>query len=32
MIYGMELPDSILRKVYHENAEKIFAMYDGENK
>ena len=31
MIYGMELPDSILEKVYHKNAEKIFAMYRGEN-
>jgi predicted TIM-barrel fold metal-dependent hydrolase len=25
MIYGMGLPDSILAKVYHGNAEKIFA-------
>jgi predicted TIM-barrel fold metal-dependent hydrolase len=32
MIYGMELPDSILEKVYHKNAEKIFAMYRGENR
>jgi predicted TIM-barrel fold metal-dependent hydrolase len=27
MIYGMGLPDKILEKVYHKNAEKIFAMY-----
>jgi predicted TIM-barrel fold metal-dependent hydrolase len=32
MIYGMELPDSILEKVYHKNAEKIFAMYHGEKR
>jgi gluconolactonase len=28
-IYGMALPDKILEKVYHRNAEKIFAMYRG---
>jgi predicted TIM-barrel fold metal-dependent hydrolase len=28
-IYGMELPDSILEKVYHKNAEKIFAQFKG---
>ena len=32
MIYGMELPDSILEKVYHKNAEKIFTMYRGKNR
>jgi predicted TIM-barrel fold metal-dependent hydrolase len=32
MIYGMELPDSVLEKVYHKNAEKIFAMYHGEKR
>jgi predicted TIM-barrel fold metal-dependent hydrolase len=32
MIYGMELPDSILEKVYHKNAEKIFALYHGEQR
>ncbi len=32
MIYGMGLPDGILEKVYHGNAEKIFAMYHGEKK
>jgi hypothetical protein len=32
MIYGIELPDSILEKVYHKNAEKIFAMYRGEHR
>jgi uncharacterized protein len=26
-IYGMELPDSVLEKVYHKNAEKIFAQF-----
>jgi len=26
-IYGMELPDGILEKVYHKNAEKIFAKF-----
>jgi len=29
MIYGMKLPDSILEKVYHANAERVFAMYRG---
>jgi predicted TIM-barrel fold metal-dependent hydrolase len=29
MIYGLALPDSILEKVYHANAEKIFTMYRG---
>jgi hypothetical protein len=24
MIYGMELPDPVLEKVYHLNAEKVF--------
>jgi uncharacterized protein len=28
-IYGMELPDSVLERVYHKNAEKIFAQYKG---
>jgi uncharacterized protein len=28
-IYGLELPDEILKKVYAENAEKIFAQYKG---
>src|SRR5438552_4770536 len=26
-IYGMELPDSVLEKVYHKNAERIFAQF-----
>jgi predicted TIM-barrel fold metal-dependent hydrolase len=30
-IYGVALPDKILEKLYHKNAEKIFAMYRGEN-
>ena len=29
-IHGMALPGKILEKVYHKNAEKIFAMYRGE--
>ncbi len=28
-IYGMELPDSVLEKVYHKNAEKMFAQFHG---
>jgi predicted TIM-barrel fold metal-dependent hydrolase len=32
MIYGMELADPILEKVYHKNAEKILAMYHGEKR
>jgi predicted TIM-barrel fold metal-dependent hydrolase len=32
MIYGMGLPDGILEKVYHGNAEKIFAMYRGDKR
>lgn len=28
-IYGMALPDNILEKVYHKNADKIFAQYKG---
>jgi len=27
MIYGMELPDAVLEKVYHKNAEKILAQF-----
>jgi predicted TIM-barrel fold metal-dependent hydrolase len=29
-IYGLGLPDGILKKVYHENAEKIFAQFRGD--
>jgi predicted TIM-barrel fold metal-dependent hydrolase len=32
MIYGMGLPDAVLEKVYHGNAEKIFSMYHGEKR
>jgi uncharacterized protein len=32
MIYGMELPDAVLEKVYHGNAEKIFSLYHGVNR
>jgi hypothetical protein len=28
-IYGMGLPDKVLEKVYHANAERIFAEYKG---
>lgn len=28
-IYGMELPDSVLEKIYHKNAEKMFAQFRG---
>ena len=28
-IYGMELPDAVLEKVYHKNAERIFAQFKG---
>jgi predicted TIM-barrel fold metal-dependent hydrolase len=27
MIYGMELPDPVLEKVYHLNAEKVFLQF-----
>ena len=30
-IYGMELPDGVLEKVYHKNAEKVFAQFKGSN-
>lgn len=30
-IYGLELPDDVLRKIYHLNAEKIFAQFPGTN-
>ena len=28
-IYGLELPDEVLEKVYHKNAERIFAQFKG---
>jgi uncharacterized protein len=28
-IYGMELPDSVLEKVYNKNAQKIFSQFKG---
>jgi hypothetical protein len=28
-IYGLELPDSILKKVYNKNANKLFAEFKG---
>ena len=30
-IYGMELPDSVLEKVYHKNADKILGQFKGQN-
>ncbi len=29
-IYGMELPDTVLEKVYHKNADKILGQYKGQ--
>jgi uncharacterized protein len=31
-IYGMELPDAVLEKVYHKNAERIFSQFKGNAK
>ena len=28
-IYGMDLPDSVLEKIYHKNAERIFGQFRG---
>jgi predicted TIM-barrel fold metal-dependent hydrolase len=28
-IYGMELPDAVLEKIYHKNAERIFGQFKG---
>jgi predicted TIM-barrel fold metal-dependent hydrolase len=28
-IYGLGLPDSVLKKIYHENAESIFSQFHG---
>ena len=28
-IYGMELPDSVLEKIYHKNAERMFSQFRG---
>jgi len=28
-IYGMELPDTVLEKVYHKNAERVFEQFRG---
>lgn len=30
-IYGMGLPDSVLEKIYHKNAERMFAQFRGAN-
>jgi hypothetical protein len=29
LIYGLELPDPVLQKVYHRNAEKILGQFRG---
>jgi hypothetical protein len=29
MIYGLGLPDSVLEKIYHGNAERLFAKFKG---
>ena len=29
-IYGMELPDAVLEKIYHKNAERMFHQFHGE--
>lgn len=29
-IYGMDLPDAVLEKVYHRNADKIFSQFKGQ--
>ncbi|MGA9474307.1 MAG: amidohydrolase family protein [Terriglobales bacterium] len=31
-IYGMDLPDAVLEKIYHRNAEKLFAQFRGTQK
>jgi uncharacterized protein len=28
-IYGMELPDAVLEKIYHKNAERMFKQFRG---
>jgi uncharacterized protein len=30
-IYGMELPDAVLEKIYHKNAERLFQQFRGES-
>jgi uncharacterized protein len=29
LIYGMNMPDDVLEKIYHQNAEKLFAQFKG---
>jgi hypothetical protein len=29
MIYGLGLPDQVLEKVYHRNAERILSQFQG---
>jgi predicted TIM-barrel fold metal-dependent hydrolase len=28
-IYGLALPDPVLKKIYHENAERLFSQFHG---
>lgn len=28
-IYGLNLPDTVLEKIYHKNAERMFAQFKG---
>lgn len=30
-IYGLDLPDAVLEKIYHRNAEKLFAQFRGKH-
>ena len=30
MIYGLGLPDEVLEKIYHGNAERLFVQFKGE--
>jgi hypothetical protein len=29
MTYGIELPDGVLEKIYHKNADRLFAQFKG---
>ena len=29
-VYGLDLPDTVLEKIYHSNAEKLLARFRGE--
>ena len=32
LIYGIKLPDDVLEKIYHKNAENLFAQFKGQAK